>query len=265
MLVEEQRINVKVTNKTEKHFQKLGYDVKNGCYIDIPIEHLTSGSGLKVLVICDYCNDIFEKQWRKHLISKDDCCQLCKTKKMMNTSLKRYGNVCSLQNIEIHKKVKETNIKRYGVEYPLQNEDIRKKTVLNVINKSFYNRITTKQQTTIHNIFGGEMNYCLYPYFVDIYFEKDCIFFEYDGGGHNLRVKFGKISQKNFDKNEKKRTSFLKSLGLKEFRIIDSSKKGNLPSKEKLIEIKNKAFIILKQDMFSTYIYNLDNNTETYY
>lgn len=264
MLVLDQKINIKVINKTENYFKELGYDVKNGNYIDIPIEHLPKGSGLKILVICDYCGNVFEKQWRKYLNSQDDCCLKCRTEKMMKTSLKRYGNVCSAQNPQIHQKIKEKNLEKYGVEYPLQNENIRKKTVENSLNNSFFQRITTKQQEKIYNIFGGKLNYSIFPYFVDIYFENENIFFEYDGGGHNLRVKFGNMTQKEFDIKEKERTLFLKNKGLKEFRIIDSSKKGNLPKKEKLLQIKEKAFNMLS-NKYTTYIYNLDNNTETYY
>ena len=198
-------------------------------------------------------------------MSKDDCCKQCKTDKMMRTSLEKYGNVCSVQNPDIHKKVKETNMKKYGVEYPLQNKNIRDKTRDSLLNESFISRITSKQQKHIHKIFGGELNYQIYPYLIDIYFEKEKIFFEYDGGGHNLRVKFGEMTQEEFDLKEEERTSFLKNFGLKEFRLNDSSKKGNLPSDEDLLKINNKAFKILKNKKYSTYIYNLDNNTETYW
>lgn len=112
MLLENQTINVKVTNMTEIYFKEKGYNVKNGDKINIPIEELPSGSGLKALVMCDYCGSIFEKQWRKILISKDDCCKNCKTKKMMRTSLKKYGNVCSLHNPIIEEKVKRNNLKK---------------------------------------------------------------------------------------------------------------------------------------------------------
>ena len=112
MLLENQTINVKVTNMTEIYFKEKGYNVKNGDKINIPIEELPSGSGLKALVMCDYCGSIFEKQWRKILISKDDCCKNCKTKKMMRTSLKKYGTVCSLHNPIIEEKVKRNNLKK---------------------------------------------------------------------------------------------------------------------------------------------------------
>ena len=97
---------------TEIYFKEKGYNVKNGDKINIPIEELPSGSGLKALVMCDYCGSIFEKQWRKILNSKDDCCKKNKTKKMMRTSLKKYGNVCSLHNPIIEEKVKRNNLKK---------------------------------------------------------------------------------------------------------------------------------------------------------
>ena len=265
MLIENQFIKIRVTNNTEEHFNNLGYKVKNGDLIVIPVEHLSNGSGTKIGVICDYCGVPFTREWRKKLMSKDDCCKKCKNKKMMNTSLKRYGNVCSLQNPEIHNKVKKSNLLKYGVEYPLQNKQIYQKTIHNTINQSFINRITTKQQKFLYEIYGGQINYQIYPYIVDIFFEDEKFFFEYDGGGHNLRVKFGEITQEEFNRREQERTSFLKKRGLKEFRIIDSSKKGNLPSVEKLLDIKKKAFKILNYTENTTYIYNLDNNTETYY
>ena len=265
MLIENQFVKIKVTNNTEGHFNKLGYNVKNGTWITISVEHLSNGSGIKIGVMCDYCGAPFVREWRKRFLYKDDCCKKCKNKKMMNTSLKKYGNVCSLQNSEIHKKVKESNLLKYGVEYPLQNKEIHQKTINNTINQSFINRTTTKQQKFIYEIYGGQINYQIYPYIVDILFEEEKIFFEYDGGGHNLKVKFREMTQEEFDKQEQKRTKFLKNKGLKEFRIIDSSKKGNLPSIEKLLNIKNRAFKILNNTTNTTYIYNLDNNTETYY
>ena len=264
MLLENQKINVRITNMTERHFREKGYEVKNGDKINIPVEELPKGSGLKVLVICDYCNCIFEKQWRKILISKDDCCKDCKTKKMMKTSLEKYGNVCSLRNPEIEKKMKEHNIKKFGVEYPLQNKEVLKKTKVNISEKSFFERITSKQQKKIHILFGGILNYQIYPYIVDIFFPDEKIYFEYDGGGHNLSVKLKQKKEKEFEKEQKDRTSYLKEKGLKEFRIIDSSKKGKLLDNNIMLKIKEKAFDILSKE-YTSYIYNIDNNTETYW
>ena len=264
MLLENQKMDIRITNITESYFKGIGYDVKNGDKINIPIEELPKGSGLKVLVMCDYCNCVFEKQWRKILMSKDDCCKDCKTKKMMKTSLERYGNVCSLRNPIIEKKMKENNLKKFGVEYPLQNKEILKKTKCNVLEESFFERITSKQQKKIHNLFGGILNYQIYPYIVDIFFPEERIYFEYDGGGHNLSVKLKQKEEKQFEKEQEIRTLYLKDKGLKEFRIIDSSKKGKLLEDNDMRKIKNKAFNLLSKE-YTSYIYNIDNNTETYW
>lgn len=264
MLLENQTINVKVTNMTEIYFKEKGYNVKNGDKINIPIEELPSGSGLKVLVMCDYCGSIFEKQWRKILISKDDCCKNCKTKKMMRTSLKKYGNVCSLHNPIIEEKVRRNNLKKFGVEYPLQSKEILAKTKKNIIEKSFFERITSKQQKDIYILYGGILNYQIYPYIVDIFFPEENIYFEYDGGGHDLSVKLKQKDKKTFEREQTDRTLYLKSKGLKEFRIIDSSKKGNLLDDNIMLEIKERAFNILS-GKYTSYIYNIDNNTETYW
>lgn len=264
MLLENQKIDVRVTNITEEYFKKIGYKVKNGDKISIPIEELPRGSGLKVLVMCDYCNCIFEKQWKKILMSKDDCCKDCKTKKMMKTSLERYGNVCSLHNPKIEQKMKENNLKKFGVEFPLQNKEILKKTRNNISEESFFERITSKQQKKIHILFGGTLNYQIYPYIVDIFFPDEKIYFEYDGGGHNLAVKLKQKDEEQFKKEEETRTLYLKDKGLKEFRIVDSSKKGKLLEDNVMLKIKERAFNLLSKE-YTSYVYNIDNNTETYW
>ena len=70
MLIENQFIKIRVTNNTEEHFNNLGYKVKNGDLIVIPVEHLSNGSGIKIGVICDYCGAPFTKEWRKNLCLK---------------------------------------------------------------------------------------------------------------------------------------------------------------------------------------------------
>lgn len=105
MDVENQIINVKVNNFTEKHFKKIGYNVKNGDRIDIPVKDLPSGSGLKILVRCNYCKETFLKSYRRYLETKGDiCCEKCKVKKILKVSTERYGNPCSLRNPEIEEK-----------------------------------------------------------------------------------------------------------------------------------------------------------------
>ncbi len=47
-----------------------------------------------------------------------------KSEKRRQTSLKRYGHKCCLQNKEIQEKTKRSNIKKFGCEHPSQNKEI---------------------------------------------------------------------------------------------------------------------------------------------
>jgi hypothetical protein len=49
--------------------------------------------------------------------------------KINKTMLRRYGNICPLQNSVIHEKVKQHNINKYGVEYPFQSDEIQQKVI----------------------------------------------------------------------------------------------------------------------------------------
>ncbi len=75
--------------------------------------------------------------------------------------------------------------------------------------------------------------------------------------GHNIIVKLGKLSQEEFDKKEKQRSSYLQEKGYKAFHII-ADKKDNLPSDEVLFKIKEDAFDYLINQNGSYYSYNLE-------
>jgi hypothetical protein len=160
---------------------------------------------------------------------------------------------------------KKTNIEKLGVEYPFQNKDILKKCVDSSIEKHGIDyRATTisKQQRYLYNIFGGILNYSEFPFYLDIFFKEERIYLEYDGSGHRLSIKYGKLTSEEFEKQEVIRSIFLKEKGYKEFRILSSD--DVLPSKKELLKIKEKAFIILKIKQYNTYIYNLNTKTESF-
>lgn len=267
MDIENQIIKIKVINFTEKHFQNLGYNVKNGDYIEIPAKHLPNGSGTKVKVQCSYCGKYFYKAWRRYLETKDSiCCESCKERKMMDTSFAKYGNICSLRNPVVQEKSQATCIKNWGVPHSLMNAEVRAKCIKtrrNNFNSNDWILKGSKQQQKFYDLYGGIYNYTILDYYVDIYFPNYNIYFEYDGSGHNLSVKLNNITQEEFDEKEFIRTSRLLSLGLKEFRII--SKYDLLPNDNELFSIKNRAFYILNELDYDIYIYDLDINTEYFY
>lgn len=106
-----------------------------------------------------------------------------------------------------------------GVEYPFQNSEILQKTIDLQINKygTFGRKInTSKQQIYINNLYNGKLNYRIGNYCVDILLDSNVIC-EYDGLGHNMMVKLGKLTEEEFVEKEKERSNYLQKLGYKEF------------------------------------------------
>lgn len=266
MNVEEQKIIVRVNNFNEEHFKSLGYIVKRNDYIEIFVNELPVGSGLKIDVECNYCGMIFKKAFRRYLETKDNiCCNKCRSIKMMETSIDRYGNKCSLRNEEVQNKSKETNIKNLGVEYPFQNKEILKKCKISTIEKYGSGVLTkniSKQQERLHYLYGGILNFSIFPFTLDIFFEKENIYLEYDGSGHDMCIKMKRMTKEQFDEKEIKREEFLYGLGYKEFRF--ESKLDILPDDKILLEIKERAFDLLLIKNYQKYIYNLDTKTESF-
>lgn len=91
------------------------------------------------------------------------------------------------------------------------------------------------QQKYLHNLLGGELNYPISNCSLDIAYPEEKIYIEYCGGGHDLQVKFGNMTDIEFIIYERNRFDFLKSRGYKCIYIL--SKKDKLPSDEKLIDM----------------------------
>lgn len=141
--------------------------------------------------------------------------------KIKITNLERYGFETASSNEMVINKTKRTNLERYGFECCLQNEEIKNKS-----RQSLYKNNTapcSKQQRYIYEIIGGELNYPVSNISLDIAFPDEKIYLEYDGGGHDLSVKIGRESKKEFNLKEIRRYQFLKSLGWKQIRMISES------------------------------------------
>lgn len=107
-------------------------------------------------------------------------------------------------------------------------------------------------------MFGGELNGYISYYPVDLLFEEDKIYLEYNGTGHNLSVKMGKISKEEQDKKEIKRYYFLKDKGYKQILFVSLTKK-QLPPDEILQSLFNQAKDYLSQN-HNWIEFNLDEN-----
>jgi hypothetical protein len=92
MIVENQKIDVKITRRNISIYKKLGYkDIKIGDVITIGVDDLTKGSQVKVAVKCDYCGNIVMVKYRDYMHYKFDkySCKHCKQKKTSEYNLKQ--------------------------------------------------------------------------------------------------------------------------------------------------------------------------------
>lgn len=133
MLVAQQLVEVKIGSKNFQHYKQLGYDVRVGKTIRVPVEHLTSGSHAIVQLICDICGRPVAREYydyinkRKFSTSDIDVCIECKEYKTKQSNLLKYGAPCVFQNEDIKNQIKKVNLQKYGTENPFQSEEIKEK------------------------------------------------------------------------------------------------------------------------------------------
>lgn len=169
--------------------------------------------------------------------------QLDKFKEKQQNSLeKNYGVKIPYFSEAIREKGRKTCLEKYGTNSPLGNLEIQQKAH---DNRNREKIPTSSQQLYLHNLFGGELNYPLGYFYIDIFFKKQKICFEYDGTGHRLSVKLGTETDEDFDRKEVIKYSTCIRAGYKMFKII-KEKNDKLPSDEVLINIKKVAFYFLK-------------------
>ena len=155
--------------------------------------------------------------------------------KIRETNLKRYGVPCTLQALEVKAKANETMINKYGHEHALQNESIKNKALNKRAQTLGKNAdvFTSQQQRYLKDLFHGEINVPCSRFLIDIVVESIAI--EYDGGGHCLDLKLGKITLDEYKKKQFFRDKVIKSHGYKMLRII--SKNDDLLDDKKLLKL----------------------------
>lgn len=151
-----QKIKVKISTKTFKHYKNLGYNFyKCGETIEVLVTDLSIGSHVKIFVKCDVCGKEKEMPYKEYFNNIKNqgyfsCSPNCGKEKQKQTNIKKYNEVSPMQNESIllkskatclknsgfkhnsqipnvKKQKKEKSLKNYGVDYPLQSKKIRKK------------------------------------------------------------------------------------------------------------------------------------------
>ena len=177
--------------------------------------------------------------------------------KTEKTNLERYGCIAPSQNEEVKEKARITNINKYGVQYTMQSHEFRERANETLCKNG--TQKTSKQQVYLHGLYGGEINYSVSYYAVDIYLPKENLVIEYDGGGHNLKVVLGRLTQEQFNQKEIIRYNAIKYAGYKQMRLISS--KDLLPSDQILLQMLDEAKLYFSEYPNHSWIeYDIDKS-----
>lgn len=232
---------------------------------------------------CTLTNSKIKEKSRQTMINRYNVEHPLKSEEIKNkvkkTMIKKYGVECSFQSEEVKQKIKKSNMKKYGAPSNMQskigyeeykNSIIKKYGVDNIakvesvkenIRKSLYKNNTapcSKQQRYLCELLNGELNYPVSYFSLDIAFLNDKLYIEYDGSGHDLRVKKGYITEKQFNREEVSRKKYLQNQGWKIIRII--SKYDKMYNDDLIIELFNKAKKYLLSTEHSWVEIDIDNN-----
>jgi len=155
---------VKIQGPNIKYYRQLGYNVKVGEILTIPVEHLSKKSHHKVKIKCDDCGiekETFYFAYIKYLEKSPDNkyrCNKCNNVLREKTCLEKYGVKNPIQSEEIKEKRtqlflekygvehynkldifkekrKNTNLEKYGTKTPMENETIKNKQLKTTFDK----------------------------------------------------------------------------------------------------------------------------------
>lgn len=176
--------------------------------------------------------------------------------KIKESNMKLYGVENPMQSDEVKERLVIGYIEKYGVDNPSKSDVVKQRIVdtmqerygvdnimelakyrLKIADSLSKNQSvsTSKQQIYIHKIYGGILNYANNCPVLDIAFPDLNMYTEYNGGGHDLKVKLGILSKEEFRQKELRRYHYLRGLGWKAM-FIDSDN-DLLPDDNKLLEI----------------------------
>lgn len=154
-------------------------------------------------------------------------------KKFEETMLSRYGSKQTMNVPELAERQRQSCFEHYGVYIPAQNPEVVKKMRETMFKNG--TAPTSNQQLYLCQLFSGQLNHPLGCYSLDIFIDRDNTVIEYDGGGHDLSVKCGMITEDEFRKKEIIRSKYIIKAGIKLIKIITTN--DLLPSDEILLQM----------------------------
>lgn len=226
----------------------------------------------------DFCNKC-AKQKRKEWYLKynpDKYKKIYKEarEKAKKTCLNKYGVENVMQVDDFKNNLIKSIEEKYGVKNIMQLPETKEKIALTLGTNQEFQEIKNKKgniyyrykgipcsknQIHLQEILGGELNKYIDYYNLDIVFEEEKIYLEYDGSGHDLSVKLGKKTKEEQEKYENIRYFYLKEKGYKQIKLISLTKR-KLPDDEIIKDLVYKAKDYLKKENNYWIEFNIDNN-----
>lgn len=288
MLSMEDKMKIKINSGNIGRYTRFGYNRKIGDTIWVCCYETSSYAREKIEVPCSDCGALRIISAGNYIAhNKIAYCKKCSQIHREETTMKKYGCKNVFQLKEVQEKQKETIRRVYGTDNVFQNEEIKKKSRRTLIEKygadhpmhipeikeivkqksfeTLYKngkQSCSSQQRHIHEIVGGELNYLIDCLWLDIYFDEDKIYLEYDGSGHDIDVKYHKCTPEEFKQKETIRYEVLKSKGLKEIQII--SMDDVLPEDEIIANMKDVSFSVLKSGISNYIVFDIDKKILRY-
>jgi hypothetical protein len=119
-------------SKIEKQFgDKLNIEIDE--YLKIPVYLLPDGSGYKIEALCNFCEKVYNTEWRKYLKienkSEKHCCDSkeCINKKRKETLLKKWGVDNPMKSNEVKKKIEKSILDKWGVDHYSKTDEFKEK------------------------------------------------------------------------------------------------------------------------------------------
>lgn len=268
-MILDEYVEIKINARNIGWYRSRGYECNLKDIINVKPTDLSVGTHVLLHVKCDVCGSekyIIQTMYRKSVDNGGyySCSTKCGLGKLRQTNLKNRGVEYPAQSKDSYEKFKKTCLEKYGYEYPIRNEEIKIKTQktnlerygckctsqnkevrkkqIDSLNKNGTQKVSA-QQRYLNQLYRGELNYPCDFYSLDVFLPEYKLDIEYDGGGHNLAVKQGEISQEEFNQKEIIRGKYVRSKGYKQMRII--SPHDHLPSDKVLKDMLNETTTFL--------------------
>ena len=228
-------------------------------YHDTLKEKMKEKYGAEYYLNSEDCKQKTEKYLQNHNVS--NVMHIPEVKENLRKTVQKiYGVDCCFQSEKVKEKIRETNLVKYGFSNANQSPEIKEKNLINR-NKSVERNGTapiSKEQARLCELFGCKPNKLMTYYFLDGYFEKEQIYFEYNGSGHDLPVQIGTMTENEFKAKETRRYYYLKTLGLKEFCVINTKKNKVPVNDEVMLKIKQFSFNKLQEETINWVIVEIE-------